>query len=100
MSDKNTELQKSIASMVLRWFGEPVLSIEDELVSYIEQERAKAVEEAVTKIMMTPTEGMFSNTNELYIKRAPIEQTFVELIGYEKHKAIKEAATKKGEDNE
>lgn len=53
-----------------------------------EAERA-ATEKAVIKIMAANTEGLFDN-GDLFIKRAPIEQAIVDLIGFQKFKAIKD----------
>jgi len=69
------------------------------IMHLIEQDRERAVREAVTKIMMTDTEGMFSG-KDLFIKRAPLEQTFIDLVGYETYKAIMEAATSAQERSE
>lgn len=55
---------------------------------YVE-ERERAV---VQKIWFTRTEGSFVD-GELFIKRSPIEQSVIDIIGYEEYKAMTEAAT-------
>lgn len=58
----------------------------------IARERQKAVEDTVVKIMSTETEGLFDN-GDLFIKQAPIEQVIINLIGFEKFKAIQDAVS-------
>lgn len=53
-----------------------------------------AKEDLATKIMLTCSEGLFDGP-DLFVKRAPIEQTIINEIGYEKFKAIQEAANDK-----
>lgn len=60
--------------------------------SIIARERQKAVDDTVVKIMSTETEGLFDN-GDLFIKRAPIEQVIINLIGFEKFKAIQDAVS-------
>lgn len=50
----------------------------------------RAVEHAIIKIMGVKTEGLFDN-GDLFIKRAPIEQAVIDLVGYEKFRAIKDS---------
>jgi putative protein kinase ArgK-like GTPase of G3E family len=57
-----------------------------------EAERA-ATEKAVLEIMSARTEGLFDD-GDLFIKRAPIEQVCVDLIGFEAFKAIQESLPK------
>lgn len=51
-------------------------------------------EEFASKIMLTPSEGLFDD-GDLFVRRAPIEQTIIKEIGYEKFKAMQEAANAK-----
>jgi hypothetical protein len=46
--------------------------------------------DTVTKIMSVKTEGIFDGP-DLFIKRKPIEQVCIDLLGYEAFKAIQEA---------
>jgi hypothetical protein len=46
--------------------------------------------QCVEHIMSVKTEGLFDN-GDLFIKRAPIEQAAIDLIGYEAFKAIQES---------
>jgi hypothetical protein len=63
---------------------------------YLQSLLAAAREDFATKIMLTPSEGLFDD-GDLFVKRAPIEQTIISEIGYEKFKAIQEAANAKEE---
>lgn len=47
-------------------------------------------QDAVVTIMSAKTEGLFDN-GDLFIKRRPIEDAIVELLGYEGFKAIQES---------
>lgn len=55
---------------------------------------SKAVAEAklnvVTQILSTETDGLFDE-GDLFIKREPLEQTCVNIVGYETFKAIQES---------
>lgn len=68
-----------------------------ELINYFTDDKAQAVAEAykdaVTQIMAAKTEGLFDGP-DLFIKRAPIEQACVNLVGYETYKAIQESLPK------
>lgn len=58
----------------------------------------KAKLEAVTHIMSIKTEGIFDN-GDLFIKRRPVEQAVVDVIGYEAYKALQKSLPKPfGED--
>lgn len=56
----------------------------------IREAEREATEKAVIHIAGCKTEGLFDN-GDLFIKRAPLEQAFVDLVGYEKFRAIKDA---------
>lgn len=64
------------------------------MLAYADRRADKRAEEAridaIVHIMGAKTEGLFDN-GELFIKRAPIEQAVVDLIGYEKFKAIQDS---------
>ena len=57
------------------------------LADFITEQTRLAREDTIIKLMSVRTEGLFDN-GELFIKRAPIEQAIIDLIGYEKYKAI------------
>jgi hypothetical protein len=50
----------------------------------------EATIKAVTHIMAAKTEGLFDGP-DLFIKRAPIEQAAIDLIGFEAFKAIQDS---------
>lgn len=52
----------------------------------VEKDRIKTI----TKLMGVKTEGLFDN-GDLFIKRSPIEQEIINLVGYDAFKAIQEA---------
>jgi hypothetical protein len=68
------------------------IGLTDDAILSILADRQKAVERAVTHILMAKTEGLFDQ-GELFIKRKPIEQACIDLVGYKTYKAITEAAT-------
>ena len=45
----NQELRKKIEEMVSRWFGEPVIAVEDELAEFFESELLNREREAYKK---------------------------------------------------
>lgn len=69
-----------------------IADLQENIRQLIARERQKAVEDTVVKIMSAKTEGLFDN-GDLFIKRAPIEQVIINLIGFEKFKAIQDAVS-------
>jgi hypothetical protein len=57
---------------------------------YIKNKIEETRVDAVNRIMSVKTEGLFDG-GDLFIKRAPIEQACIGLIGYEAFKAIQES---------
>lgn len=58
--------------------------------AHIDAECNRARVEAVAHIMGVKTEGLFDN-GDLFIKRAPVEQACIDVLGYEAFAAIKES---------
>jgi hypothetical protein len=80
------------------------LEVTDFILANQKKVWAEAVEAAVTHIASAKTEGLFDD-GDLFIKRAPVEQAFVDLIGYEKFKALMDSLpaanlTPKGSEDE
>jgi hypothetical protein len=50
----------------------------------------RGIEKAVVALSSVKTEGLFDN-GDLFIKREPIDQEVINLVGYEKYKAIRES---------
>lgn len=73
----------------------------NEVRKYVQTQTVKAALEAqedlATNIMLEPTEGLFDG-GDLFIKRSPIEQVIINAVGYEKFKALQEAANQKEKD--
>lgn len=55
--------------------------------------------DAVIHIMSAKTEGLFDGP-DLFIKRAPIEQACIDIVGFETFKAIKDSLPKATPDTE
>jgi hypothetical protein len=66
----------------------------DAVIALIQADRVKAAlearEDAIWQIMSPITEGLFDG-GELFIKRRPIEDAIISMVGYEKYKALQEA---------
>lgn len=58
----------------------------------IKVKQQEAVLNAITEIWMTKSEGLFDGP-DLFVKRKPIEDAVIKLVGYEAYKAMTEAAT-------
>ncbi len=92
------KLLQPIAEHIERHFGHEaliqsgmmLLGVRNDLLTELNKREAEAAENAVFKIMSSITEGLFDN-GDLFIKRKPIEDVIIGLIGYEKYKAIQTA---------
>lgn len=65
-------------------------TIEPAAVAELEQIRIQDRLEVVMHIMSAKTEGLFDR-GDLFVKRAPIEQACIDLVGYEAFKAFQES---------
>lgn len=60
------------------------------LINFIQAREREAEEEVAYTIVSTITEGIIDN-GDVFIKQKPLNQTMINIVGYEKFKAMQEA---------
>lgn len=87
-ASKQTILHLSLLS----WKAGDISMIELKKViqAIIDKAVVEARDDAIWNIMSPETEGLF-DSGELFIKRKPIEDAIISMVGYEKYKALQEA---------
>lgn len=90
MTDYKKRIESLLLSVRSDEYGDSGNYNDSKLEKTIEALLHRVEAETVERILSVKTEGLFDGP-DLFIKRAPIEQECINIIGYEAFKAIQES---------